>query len=559
MIVTAERNPDRQSISKFLMSSLMSSTGPFPEHLLPSNMFESRNAPVLWVGSGLSKRFVEGYPTWDELLERIAFRAGFDWNSFPAVKLRAKDRIDPNAKEDEVAAETATLLSELLTDRFIKREADPKEVLGEEGALRYMHGSDPVKLLVCSELKDVVLRSDMKEEIDEFRKLVDIVPAVVTTNYDTVIETLFNDRFAVYDSTDDYYGAPDVGIGEIHKLHGTVRRPDSIVLNTRDYKQMEPRSHVIVSKVISLMCESPLLIIGCSMRDWIVREVLRGMISSFSKEKAMEMCRNIVYVDYNPEWGPCQGTMDIGYGTGWLTVRTITTGDFLPIFRDLASYEQGIPVTRMRRLRKLLVNATSLNVPKDQRRLAYFGIEGIDDVDPNRTVVALTTDRALGAVKSYSTYKIEDIVADVLYEHRIDPANLIDVWFENSSTQRTAFIPVFDYLLKLDRGDMVTDKMAVFIAEKKVQFESHFKNLEKLHRMVRDRSTFNERMEAPLQFSRPELIAFAYHKGILDRDDATDLLRIQHRNMIGSEEKIGTDLKMAVTYLGYKTYLENNE
>lgn len=383
----------------------MPSTGSFPEELLPSRMFESRNAPVLWIGSGLSKRFVEGYPTWDELLERIAFRAGFDERSLPAVKLKARERTEPDAKEDEIAAETATFLSDLLTDRFLRGEADPEAVLGREGTCRYMSGSDPVKLLVCSELKEIRFREDMKDEIDEFRRLADIVPAVITTNYDTVVETLFDDRFAVYDSTDDYYGAPDIGIGEIHKIHGTLRRPDSIVLNTKDYRMMRQRSHVIVSKVISLMCESPLLIIGCSMRDWIVREVLHGMVSSFSRGKAMELCRNIIYVRYDTEWGPCQGSMEIGYGTGWLTVRTITTDDFLPIFRDLASYEQGILVTRMRRLRKLLVNATSLDVPRDRRRLAYFGIEGIDDVDPDRTVVALTTDQALGAAKSYSTYR----------------------------------------------------------------------------------------------------------------------------------------------------------
>lgn len=536
----------------------MSSTGSFPEHLLPSHMFESRNAPVLWIGSGLSKRFVEGYPTWDELLERVARRAGIGADGFPAVRLRARDRTDPDAEGYETAAETATLLSELLADRFIRGEADPKEVLDERGLWRYRSGSDPVKLLVCSELRGMRLREDMKEEIDEFRKLADIVPAVVTTNYDTLVETLFDGRFAVFDSTDDYYGSPDIGIGEIHKVHGTVDRPDGIVLNTRDYRRMKPRYHVVVSRIISLMCESPLLIIGYSARDWIVREILGEMVASFSRGKAEELCRNIVLVDYDPEWGPCQGTREIGYGNGWLNVRTIVTGNLLPIFKDLASYECGIPVPQMRRLRKLLVNATSLNVPMDQRRLAYFGLEGIDEVDPKRTVVALTTEQALNAAKSYSTYSIEDIVVDVLYEHKIDPANLIDVWFEWSSLPNRAFIPVFDYLVMLDRKDNVSKKMAAYINEKKIQFERHFGNLRKLHPDVKDRASFDERMRDQHKFSRPELIALAYCKGILDRNEAMDLLKTEYLHSITTGRGIRTDLKLAVTYLGYKTYGERD-
>lgn len=58
------------------------------------------------------------------------------------------------------------------------------------------------------------------------------------------------------------------------------------------------------------------------------------------------------------------------------------------------------------------------------------------------------------------------------------------------------------------------------------------------------------------KFSRPELIAYAYHKAILDRDEATELLRVQYQSIIDSGGRIGTDLKLAITYLGYKAFHE---
>lgn len=144
---------------------------------------------------------------------------------------------------------------------------------------------------------------------------------------------------------------------------------------------------------------------------------------------------------------------------------------------------------------------------------------------------------------------------DVLFKHRIDPSSLIDVWFEESSLPKTAFIPVFDYLMMLKRRDGVSQKMAAYIAEKEIQFERHFIKLEKRHPSIEDMPSFERRMnDTVYKFSRPELIALAYHKDILNSEQATELLRTQYRMTADRGEKSETDLKMAVTYLGYRRY-----
>jgi len=259
----------------------------------------------------------------------------------------------------EILSALASSLSTELIRLFDERKLNPKEFFDTEYYEQFLHEVDPLKLLVCSLMKDIELREDMTEEIEAFKRLAYSIPAVITTNYDTVIETLFEHKFKTYNTVDEYYRSAELGIGEIHKIHGTVRMPRSIVLNKEDYESFRKRSSVITSKIITLMCESPLLIFGYSMNDWVVRFVIENMLSSFSREKAAEICQNILYVQYSEETEICKGTMLLKHGGGEINIPTIITNDFLPLFNDLSKYEQKIPVSKMRELRKMFVNITS--------------------------------------------------------------------------------------------------------------------------------------------------------------------------------------------------------
>ncbi len=533
----------------------MSAINEFPKELLPSNILSMKSAPVLWIGAGLSKRFVKDYLSWDELLKIAASRIGISEGQYVSKKMLIRKELGIDATEDEISSALASSLSTELIRLFDERKLNPKEFFDTEYYEQFLHEVDPLKLLVCSLMKDIEFREDMAEEIEAFKRLAYSIPAVITTNYDTVIETLFEHKFKTYNTVDEYYRSAELGIGEIHKIHGTVRMPRSIVLNKEDYESFRKRSSVITSKIITLMCESPLLIFGYSMNDWVVRFVIENMLSSFSREKAAEICQNILYVQYSEETEICKGTMLLKHGGGEVNIPTIITNDFLPLFNNLSKYEQKIPVSKMRELRKMFVNITSLSVPDDQRRLAYFGIDGIDDVDPIRSVVAISTEQALEVTKSYSTFTLDEIVKDALFSLSIPASGLIDVWFESNTHQETAFIPIFEYLIKIGRYDHHSQKMMKYIEKKSKQFESHFIKLKKQHPSVVDFNSFVDRMEdLEHKHSRPKLIAYAYSLDVISKDEAIELLRNQYSLQIENNMKTGTDLKMAVTYIGFKEY-----
>ncbi|MDO5853967.1 MAG: SIR2 family protein [Thermoplasmata archaeon] len=409
----------------------MSGESSYPEDLLPSNMFSMKRSPVLWIGSGISKRFAENFRTWDGLLSDVASRFGVDPDTYTALKLEASMEVaDPDTDRDLVYMKTASKLSARLVSMFADGTLRPRDLLSEDELDQYRHGVDPFKLLVCSGMGKAAYREERREEIECFAELRDSVPAVVTTNYDTVVEDLFGSGFKVFNDVDEYYAPDSIGMGEIYKIHGTVRMPRGIVITERDHRRFESRRPIVSAKILSLMCEAPLLILGHSADDRIVRDSIRDMFNGFSREKASEVARNIVFIQYREGASPERGVIMIESSNGAIPVQMVVLDDMLPIFRDASRHRRTLTVGQIRMLRRMMSDVSLTADPNNDPRMAYAGIEGIDDVDPNRTVIALTSRVYLDAARSFSSFSIDDIIRDVLGSRSLPAESVVKVWFE---------------------------------------------------------------------------------------------------------------------------------
>lgn len=92
----------------------------FPEQLLPSNIFTLKRPPVLWIGSGISKRYVSGFPTWDELLSRVAGQFGVDEDMYAGIRLEIIENLeDPRTPNDVIAMKVASKLTSMLYEKII--------------------------------------------------------------------------------------------------------------------------------------------------------------------------------------------------------------------------------------------------------------------------------------------------------------------------------------------------------------------------------------------------------------------------------------------------------
>ncbi|WP_400210742.1 SIR2 family protein [Candidatus Methanarcanum hacksteinii] len=228
---------------------------------MDSTLFSEFNRPpALIIGSGISLRYLEGSKDWVGLLKALATRMGMSNGDFLAYESGAKLEFNKNKISDGLTTHLPYLcydLEKYLIDSFKNKTLNASEFFTEEEYKQYEEGMDSLKILAASEVQNYKLRTDDKclGEIELFRKIANVIPCVITTNYDDFLEKeIFQGKFAVYSDVSDYYDPESQGIGEIYKIHGTANNPNSMILNVEDYKSFEKKiCYCVCEYYVSIM------------------------------------------------------------------------------------------------------------------------------------------------------------------------------------------------------------------------------------------------------------------------------------------------------------------
>ena len=332
----------------------------------PTKIFVFDKPPILMIGSGISKRYLSDFKTWDELLQVIAMRMGIDKRTYIAHKHLAED----NPGEYGTLPELAYKLRQLLFEQLASGKIKATDIFTDEEELRmYDEGVDPFKILVSSEVSTYSVLDDPVtiKELESFRKLINIIPAVITTNYDCFLENEVFKEFSVYTSVLDYYYFHSEGIGEIHKIHGSANDPESLVITSKDYEDYSKKSKIISAKVLSMMCDYPLLIVGYSLADDDISQMIYNFMSSLDEEYLQTLRDNIIYVVYEKDLAePIHGTKTFKNEQGEFTLRTVRTSDFNAIYEELGTYTPSASPQEIRKIRQLVKNIVLTAEPTEK-------------------------------------------------------------------------------------------------------------------------------------------------------------------------------------------------
>lgn len=186
--------------------------------------------PILLMGSGITRRYADGAPDWIGLLRHISSRIGIDESRFIAFEEEARRTCDESVGH---LPRLASILDGYLRNSIMDQSVRIQDVLDERELSHYndMRGG-AVKIMAASKFSNLSLKKDAQtaSELAILRKLPDVIPCVITTNYDRIIENdLFEGKFKVYSRVSDYYLSSSQGIGEIFKIHGTCDDPSTII------------------------------------------------------------------------------------------------------------------------------------------------------------------------------------------------------------------------------------------------------------------------------------------------------------------------------------------
>lgn len=328
------------------------------------------NAPYLFIGSGFSRRYCDNAPNWRELLIHFA-KITRPVKQFP---LRSyEDELEEDLTTNQRYARVAGKIEKDYNRMFYNGEipmADEHEGIDYE---KYPERS-PFRTHLAYLMKRTAKRADLSPELQE--ELSDLrvaakhcINGIITTNYDDFTESLFSE-FEVYRGQDDLIVTQATGYAEIYKIHGDYRTPEEMVFTEKDYEGFEQRKAYLVSKLLSIFVENPLIILGYSLSDDNIRGILESIAGCLSAKRLKELGERIIYVAYDEEATTPFVTMGPPldkYRDFYITM--IKTNSFAPIFKQMVKLRRRYALHLLRRVRQDLYRTVICNEPTDTIRV----------------------------------------------------------------------------------------------------------------------------------------------------------------------------------------------
>lgn len=414
---------DRERIKKVLLNKLK----------------ETKAPPILFIGSGLSQRYLET-PTWDGLLEYFANIAtdnelayemyyqeanGFKNNYGINPKIAELIEKDFNKKwfYDEQFKE-----SRIRNRKFVKEKCSPLKIeiadfFKEKSKEKYKNGTE--------------------KEIELLKKVGDrSIGGVITTNYDYLLENVFSEYdYSKFIGQEELIFSDITGISEIYKIHGCCSKPESIVINENDYEKFDNKNSYLIAKLLTIFLEYPIIFMGYRIGDKNIQEILKEIAKCLSKENLDKLENRFIFV----EWNDTDKNDDISkYVYSSITMTQIFVKDFSVIYEALLENHVGYNPRAIKKFKKEIYNVVLTSKPSKS-------IKAFIDIDDSKlneveAVVGVGIIDKLG-IKGYQTFSAEDLYRDIIFdEDNLDKKYVVEKSLPTVLRAHGGVAPVYKYI-----------------------------------------------------------------------------------------------------------------
>jgi len=324
--------------------------------------------PILFVGSGFTKRYLKG-PNWEELLKELAVRCPEIGRQFAYYKQRYPDFVDIGTQFSEKYNDWAWGGGEGQFPQELYDEASSPQVY--------------IKHTVAKIFKELLATEEpgLPDEIELLKK---IRPhSVITTNYDELLEGFFPDYEAIIGQRILY--ANHSSIGEIFKIHGCASQPESIVLTRADYEEFIKRKKYLSAKLLAFFAEHPLVFIGYRAEDPNIRAILADIDEILSEEG--KLIPNIYILewddrDLSDEYPRRERLIPVSDHRS-VIIKSVVANDFSWVYSAFGANE-ALRNVNPRLLRALLARTYQLvrtDIPRNPIQVDYKVLANVTEAD----------------------------------------------------------------------------------------------------------------------------------------------------------------------------------
>lgn len=296
------------------------------------------NHPVLFIGTGLSMRYLVNSYSWEQLLKKICLDLKGNDEFF--YDLKEMYYIDGNYRYDKIATD-------------IEKEFDVELKKDRNGKFKYINDifyDNMSKGIVVSRFKiyiadifsELVYREN--NEIVELKKARKNISSIITTNYDKMIEDLFG--FSPLVGNDILLSNP---YGSVYKIHGCVSQPDKIIITEADYNKFDEKYELIRAQLLSLFIHNPIIFIGYSIGDSNIKDILKTIFTYVepNSAEAEKIRSHFLLVEYEKNSDNLEVTehdIDVeGFST--IRINKIKTDNYAELYSSIAKLQ--LPVSAM--------------------------------------------------------------------------------------------------------------------------------------------------------------------------------------------------------------------
>jgi hypothetical protein len=392
-------------------------------------------APFLFVGSGMSRRYIDS-ETWEGLLSRFAEQMGRPYAPYSSA----------------ANGDYAAIASALGEDFFNHWWDDPRYEVSRIEYPRPARRSSPLKIEIASHVEDLIKNlptsGPTADEIELLKKAV--LQGIITTNYDPLLETLFP-QLEVFTGQEELMFSDPVGVGEIYKIHGSYKKPESLILTSEDYEGFEKKNPYLAAKLLTIFVEHPVLFLGYSLSDPNIRQILTNIASILTQDNISKLQDRLIFIQWAPNISapPRMSQTVFPVDALSLPIHQITVSSYEEIFDALSSLKQRIPVPFLRRWQKQITELVRTSDPKEKTF-----VRDIDDavnVSDLEVVVGVGLHRRLelqeeGLVGQDRYHLLRDIITPRLPENHVPSMKkVVSSVLPRYLTARTN-TPIYKYL-----------------------------------------------------------------------------------------------------------------
>lgn len=377
------------------------------EEKLGEILDKSKSAPILFIGSGFSRRYL-GTEEWSKLLEYFCKNLDYDYEKYFG---------EANGDLPKVA----TLIANDFYEVWWKKEEYKKSRLQFSKMIK--NKKSPLKFEIAEYLKSKQENNEYEEEIKLLKEISEkgCIDSVITTNWDNFLEEKIFTSYDVKVGQDDLLTADLVGLEEIYKIHGSITIPESLVLDSEDYENFNSKNAYLSSKLLTLFIEHPIIFIGYSLTDENIQGIIKSIAKCLPIKASKKLENNLISVQPIFDMREDSIERDILTIDNIAIPRTIISlKDYSKLYNALLKYKRKFPVKLVKKMRESIYEIIIENNPKNQ--IIATDIKNCESIDGADFVVGVGIKKKLESVgvdfegRAFNGIEYDDLLRDIIID-----------------------------------------------------------------------------------------------------------------------------------------------